>query len=194
MGIQLKWWLVGRLVAMASVGLLAGAGLWLIGVPQFLVLALVAALFTAIPFIGPILGAVPGVLVALVQGPQAALWAVAVYTVAQMVENYLVTPLVQQRMVNLPPVVAIAAVTLVGALFGMLGLIVATPMAVALIAAVRMLYVEDVLGDSQAVPGEGKAGPPDSGARKAKSDCEHGVELLRQKAAGAEVRDQTNEG
>ena len=67
-GFQLKWWLVGRLVAMASVGLIAGVGLWLIGVPQFLVLALVAALLTAIPFIGPILGAVPGVLVALCRG------------------------------------------------------------------------------------------------------------------------------
>ena len=75
-----------------------------------------------------------------------------------MVENYLVTPLVQQRMVNLPPVAAIAAVTLVGALFGVLGLIVATPMAVALLVAVRMLYVEDVLGDAQAVPGEGGGG------------------------------------
>ena len=152
-GYHLKWWLLGRLVAMAAVGVITGAGLWLVGVPQFLVLALVAALLSAIPYIGPILGAAPGVLVALMQGPSAALWAVAVYVLAQAVENYLVTPLVQQNTAGLPPVVSIAAVTLAGVLFGALGLIVATPLAVAVLVAVKMLYVEDVLGDRLDVPG-----------------------------------------
>lgn len=146
-GTRLKWWLLGRLVAMASVGLVAGVGLWLIGVPQYLVLALVAALLTAVPFIGPIIAATPGILLALLQGPTVALWAVGVYILAQIVENYVVTPLVQQRMVNMPPVLTIAAVTLAGVLFGVLGMIVATPLTVAAVAAVKMLYVEDVLGD-----------------------------------------------
>ena len=154
---QLKWWLIGRLVAMAAVGLFVGIGLWLVGVPQYLVLALVAAALTAIPFLGPIIAAVPGVLLALLQGPDVALWAVGVYVVSQVVENYLVTPLVQQRMVNMPPVLMIAAITLVGALFGVLGLIVATPLAVAAVAAVKMLYVEDVLGDERAVRDVGES-------------------------------------
>ena len=154
-GAQLRWWLIGRLVAMAAVGLIVGFGLWLVGVPQYLVLALVAAALTAIPFLGPILAAVPGILVALLQGPDTALWAVGVYILSQVVENYLVTPLVQQRMVNMPPVLTIAAVTLVGVLFGVLGMVVATPLAVAAVAAVKMLYVEDVLGDDLAVRGEG---------------------------------------
>lgn len=146
-GSQLRWWLLGRLVAMAAVGAITGAGLWAAGVPQFLVLGLVAGLLTAVPFVGPILAAVPGLLLALAQGPTTALWAVAVYALAQAVENYVVTPLVQQRAADLPPVVAIGAITLAGALFGVLGLIVASPLAVAVLAAVRMLYVEDVLGD-----------------------------------------------
>jgi predicted PurR-regulated permease PerM len=156
-GAQLRWWLLGRLVAMASVGLVVGAGLWLVGVPQYLVLALVAAVTTAIPYVGPIIGAVPGILVALIQGPTAALWALGVYALAQVVENYLVTPLVQQRMVDLPPVLTIAAIAVVGALFGVLGLIVATPLAVAVMTAVKLLYVEDVLGDDMAVPGGGRS-------------------------------------
>ena len=154
-GSQLKSWLIGRLVAMSAVGLIVGVGLYLVGVPQCLVLALVAAALTAIPFLGPILAAVPGVLLAFLQGPDIALWAVVVYVVSQAIENYLITPLVQQRMVNMPPVLTILAVTLVGSLFGVLGMIVATPLAVAVVAAVKMLYVEDVLGDDSGGRGEG---------------------------------------
>ena len=150
---HLRWWLVGRGVAMLAVGLITGVGLWLIGVPQFLILALLAGLLTAVPFIGPIVASVPGVLLALMQGPDTALWAVGVYLLGQLVENYLVTPLIQQNTVNQPPVLTIAAITLIGALFGVLGLIVATPLAVALMVVVKMLYVEDVLGDQLGVPG-----------------------------------------
>jgi predicted PurR-regulated permease PerM len=152
-GFHLRWWLIGRLVAMVAVGVITGAGLWAVGVPQFLVLGLVAAVLTAVPFIGPIVAAIPGVLLALMQGPTAALWALAVYALAQAVENYLLTPLVQQSTVELPPVLTILAIVLVGALFGVLGLIMATPLAVTLMVAVKMLYVEDVLGDQLDVPG-----------------------------------------
>jgi len=154
-GVQMKWWLIGRLVAMATVGLIVGVGLWLVGVPEYLVLALVAAALTAIPFLGPIIAAVPGILLGLLQGPDVALWALGVYVLSQFVENYLVTPLVQHQMVNMPPVLMIAAITLAGALFGVLGLIVATPLAVAVVVAVKMLYIEDVLGDEMAVRSEG---------------------------------------
>lgn len=153
-GTQLRAWLVGRLLAMAAVGLIAGVGLWLVGVPQYLPLAVLAGLLTAVPYVGPILGAVPGVLVALMQGPAVAGWAVGVYLLAQVVENYLVTPLVQDRMVNMPPVLTVAAVAGAGGLFGVLGLVVAAPLAVALQAAVKMLYVEDVLEDDLPVRGE----------------------------------------
>lgn len=157
-GHHLWRWLIGRVVAMAAVGVVTSVGLWAVGVPQFLVLGLLAAALTAVPFFGPILGAIPGVLIALLQGPGMALWAAGIYALAQCIENYLVTPLVQQGMANLPPAVAIAAVTLVGALFGVLGLIVAAPLAVAVMVAVKMLYVEDTLGDDMGVPG---AGPGD---------------------------------
>jgi predicted PurR-regulated permease PerM len=152
-GNNLRWWLGGRLVAILAVGLIVGLGLWLIGLEQYVVLAVVAAVLTAIPYVGPIAGAVPGILVALMQSPTAALWATGVYLIAQAVENYLVTPLVQQQTVKMAPVVTIAAVVLIGSLTGVLGLIVATPLAVAIQVAVQMLYVEDVLGDNMEVEG-----------------------------------------
>lgn len=152
-GFHLRWWLIGRLVAMIAVGVITGVGLWIVGVPQFLVLAILAALLTAIPFIGPIVAAIPGILLALMQGPTTALWATAVYVLAQAIENYLITPLIQQNTVRLPPVITIAAITIASVLFGVLGLIVATPLAVTIMVAVKMLYVEDVLGDRLDVPG-----------------------------------------
>jgi predicted PurR-regulated permease PerM len=148
-GHQLRWWLVGRLAAMLVVGVIVGVGLWAVGVPQFLVLGLLAAALNSIPYLGPVAAAVPGTLLALVQGPTALLWALGVYLVAQSVDNYLVTPLVQQRTVDMPPVVSILAVVLAAALFGVLGLIAAAPLAVVLIVVVRMLYVEDVLGEPE---------------------------------------------
>jgi len=154
MGSQLKGWLIGRLVAMTVVGLIVGVGLWLVEVPHFLALALVAAALTAIPYLGPILSAIPGILLALLQSPTLALWAAGVYVLSQAAENYVVTPLVQQRMVNMPPVLTIVAVTLIGSLFGVLGMVVATPLAVTLVAAVKMLYVEDVLGGDLEIRGE----------------------------------------
>jgi predicted PurR-regulated permease PerM len=156
-GFHLRWWLVGRLAAMSAVGVVTGVGLWAVGIPQFLVLALIAALLTAVPFVGPIAAAVPGLLLALTQGPGVALWALGVYVLAQAAENYLVTPLVQQNTVSLPPALTVMAVVLGGALFGMLALVVATPLAVTILVAVKMLYVEDVLGERLDVPG---ASPP----------------------------------
>jgi predicted PurR-regulated permease PerM len=152
-GNNLRWWLGGRLVAMLAVGLIVGLGLWLVGLEQYVVLAVVAAVLSAVPYVGPIAGAAPGILLALMKEPTAALWATGVYVLAQAVENYLVTPLVQQQTVKMAPVVTIAAVVLIGSLTGVLGLIVATPLAVAIQVAVRMIYVEDVLGDDMKVEG-----------------------------------------
>jgi predicted PurR-regulated permease PerM len=153
-GFHLRWWLIGRAAAMVAVGLLTAVGLWLAGVPQFLILGLIAGLLSAVPYVGPIAAAVPGVLMALLEGPTTALWALVVYVLAQAVENYLLTPLIQQNTVELPPVLAIAAIVLFGALFGVIGLIVATPLTVTLFVLVKTLYVEDVLGDPVDVPGE----------------------------------------
>jgi predicted PurR-regulated permease PerM len=152
-GYHLRWWMIGQLVAMLSVGLITFLGLWLVGVPQFVILSLIAALFTAVPYIGSILSVIPAVLLALLVGPTAVLWTLVIYAVAHAVEGYIISPLVQQQTVRMPPALTIAAIALGGVLIGVWGVIVATPLAVVVLVSVKMLYVEDVLGKRLDVPG-----------------------------------------
>ncbi len=145
--VKLGRWLLGRVFNMTVVGAMTAAGLWLLGVPLVLALAFIAFLLDFIPYIGPIASAVPAVLVALSLGPTEALYVGLLYFAVQSVESYLLTPLVQQRSVELPPAVTILAQLLLGLLAGVLGLALATPLTAAAITLVSMLYVEDVLGD-----------------------------------------------
>ena len=86
LGHTLRWWMVGQLISMTAVGLLSYLGLRLLGVPLALTLAMVAFLLTFIPFIGPLLSAIPVVLVAFSQSPTMALYAFLLYTAIQMLE------------------------------------------------------------------------------------------------------------
>jgi predicted PurR-regulated permease PerM len=123
----LRRWIMGQLVAMLLVGILTYVGLSLLGVPSALALAVIAGLLEFIPFIGPILAAVPALAIALAQSPQLALWVLALYVLIQQVESNLLTPIIQQRAVRLPPVATLFAVIASGLLFGFLGILLATP-------------------------------------------------------------------
>jgi predicted PurR-regulated permease PerM len=151
-GRMLKRWLVGQLILMAIVMVLTGIALSLLGVPFALPLALFAGLMEFVPYIGPIVAAVPGVLVAFAEGPQLALWVVVAYVVIQSIESYALTPLIQHRAVYLAPALILFAQVILGVTAGPLGVVVATPLAAAMLVAVRMLYVEDVLGDKASAP------------------------------------------
>lgn len=155
-GHALRWWLVGRGASMAVVGLLTGAGLFIAGVPLAFTLGLIAALFSFVPYIGPIASAVPALLVALTASPTKALYVLVVYAGVQFCESYLITPLIQERVVSIPPALLISAQVVAGVLAGVLGILLASPMAVVLVVAVQMLYVEDALGDRLDVLGEGE--------------------------------------
>jgi predicted PurR-regulated permease PerM len=124
-------WLDGQLLAMAAVGAISYVGLLLLGMPLAAVLALLIGLFEFIPYIGPILGAVPMLLIASGQGFEMVLWVAGLYVVVQLVEGYLLTPLIQSRAVSLPPAVVITSQLVFGAMFGVLGLALATPLAAA---------------------------------------------------------------
>ncbi|MCQ4162566.1 AI-2E family transporter [Roseomonas sp. GC11] len=141
----LRGWLGAQMVSMAVVGVLTGLGLWLIGVPLAPVLGLIAALLTFIPTVGPVLSAVPAVLLGLAQGLGGALSVAAVYLVVQSVESYLITPYVQRRSVDLPEAATIVALLGFGLLYGLLGLLLATPIAAVLLMLVRRLYVDHYL-------------------------------------------------
>jgi len=146
-GNTLRWWIIGQAIAMTVVGLLSYAGLKLLGVPLASALALIAFLTNFVPFIGPIVSGIPAVLVGFSQGADTGLWVLLLYGGIQFFEGNFLTPLVQRESVSLPPALTIGAQVLFGVLFGVLGVIFATPLAAAGLVAVRMLYVEGVLGD-----------------------------------------------
>lgn len=93
-------------------------------------------------------------LLALPGGPSQALYVVLLYLAIQTVEAYVITPLVERRAVLLPPVLTIVAQIVLGVAFGLLGLLLATPLMAVVLVLIKLLYVEDVLGDSLDVPGE----------------------------------------
>lgn len=148
----LRSWLGGQLVMMAFIGLVTGFGLWVIGVPYWLALGILAGLLEFIPYLGPILSAVPSLLIALTVGPNVALLTLALLMGVQFVENNVLQPLVQRSAVDVPPALLIVVLFAMGSLFGVAGLLVATPLLAVVIVVVRRLYVDGCL----------EAGTPDA--------------------------------
>ncbi|HEX5042491.1 MAG TPA: AI-2E family transporter [Candidatus Polarisedimenticolaceae bacterium] len=144
----LRWWLLGRFVTMVFVGVVTGVGLALLGVPLALTFGILVGLLDFVPNVGPVLAAAPAVLLALVQRPSLALWVVLLYTAVQAVEAYLLTPMVERRTVSLEPALIVAAQLFAAVFLGALGVLLASPITAVVLVLVRMLYLEDVLGES----------------------------------------------
>ncbi len=153
-GHTLRWWLIGQGITMVVIGTLTGLGLWWIGVELWFLLGVLAGLFNFIPNFGPLVSFIPALLLALVNSPAKAGWVLVLYVCAQSFEGYVLTPLVQRRAVSLPPAVTITVQMLMGLLSGPLGVMLAAPLTAAGMVTVRMLYVEDVLGDEVTTPEE----------------------------------------
>lgn len=156
-GYTLRWWILGQLMAMTAVGLLMWIGLAIIGVPLALSLGLLAGALEFIPTIGPLLGVLPALLLALADDPQKALYVLVLYSIVQTLESYLLTPLVQEKVLELPPVVTISAQVLFTWTLGPVGLLIAVPFVAVVIVATQMLYVEDLLGDRMRLVAEKEA-------------------------------------
>lgn len=140
-------WLLGQFIMMVMVGVLTGIGLAVAGVPLAGGLALIAGLFEFVPIVGPLAAAIPGLLIAFTLGPLMALYALVVYVVVQQLESNVMVPVIMKRMVSLPPALTLSATVIFGVLFGLPGVILATPLALVGVILVRMIYVNDVLGD-----------------------------------------------
>lgn len=152
----LRLWLKGQLWAMILIFLMTWAGLWLLGVPSALVLALISGVLEFIPYAGAITSSVPAIMVALVQSPELALWAVGLYVLVHHVEAYVIQPLIQQFAVDIPAVITLFALLAFGLLFGVLGILLAAPLAVVSYVLVKRLYVIEALDTPTPIPGENK--------------------------------------
>jgi predicted PurR-regulated permease PerM len=137
LGVALRYWLVGQLTTMVIVGVLTGLGAALIGLPSAAALGLIAAFLEFVPYLGPIATAVPALLLALTLGIDAALGTLVMLIVVQQLEGYVLTPLIQRRVVLLPPALTLFSLFGMGALFGVLGVLLATPLTVCLFVLVR---------------------------------------------------------
>lgn len=165
-GTALHQWLIAQVLVMVAVGLMTGVGLALLGVPLALSLGLLTGLLEFVPVVGPIVATIPGVLLAFTVGPETAAYALLVYVLVQQIESNLLTPLVQRWAVELPPVVALLSIVVCGLLFGVPGVIFATPIAVVTLAMVKHLYVEDTLEQRPARRGEHPRGPREAPRRR----------------------------
>ncbi|SEM18957.1 Predicted PurR-regulated permease PerM [Pseudoxanthomonas sp. GM95] len=152
-GYALRAWLGGQLVAMAVVGLLTGLGLWALGVPVALGLGIITALLDFVPIVGPILAAIPAILLAFTVSPEIALATLVLFVVLQQLEGHLLQPLIQQRAVDLPPALLLFSLFGIGALLGPPGVLLAAPLTVVLYVLVKRLYVVGALDTETPIPG-----------------------------------------
>jgi len=127
--LKVSAWLGGQLFLGAIIGSSSALGLWLIGVPFFYVLALISGVGELIPVVGPILSAIPAVLVASTVSLKAALFVIIFFIVQQQVENHLLVPKIMARQVGVSAVTVIVSLLIGGKLLGILGAVLAVPTA-----------------------------------------------------------------
>ncbi|MBI2482445.1 MAG: AI-2E family transporter [Candidatus Vogelbacteria bacterium] len=125
-------WFKGQLVLGLIIGVLVYLGLTILGVRYALTLGILAAVFELVPFFGPILSAVPGILFGFGEGVQMGLVVIGFYIIIQQFENHLIYPLVVKKIVGVPPLLVILSLIVGGQLAGFLGFILAVPIATVL--------------------------------------------------------------
>ncbi len=144
-GAMLSRWLLGQAIGMAFVTVLVYVGLTVLGVPLAPLLALIAGLLNFVPYVGAFAGSVPALMVAANGDPQTMIWVAVLFLAVQMIHGYVIDPRIQEKTSSLPPAMSILSQTVLGMLFGIIGIVLATPILAVVITIVRMAYVEDVL-------------------------------------------------
>jgi predicted PurR-regulated permease PerM len=143
----LRKWLFARLLAMIVVGTLTGVALALMKVKGAAALGVLAGLLELIPFFGPLVSAIPAIGIALVDSPQKAAGVALLYLVMQQLEGNVITPLILEKRLDIPPVLTVVSVAAMGIVFGVLGMLIAEPLLAVALVLTKYLYVEGVVGD-----------------------------------------------
>lgn len=142
LSLVLKGWLKGMLLAMCLIATLTFTGLSIVGIPMALTLALMAGLLNFIPNFGPLIAMIPAVLLGLIDSTNTAIIVAVMYILIQILESNIITPMVQKRMIDLPPALTIISQVLMGTLSGVLGILLATPLLAVVIVLIDELYVK----------------------------------------------------
>ena len=150
----LRRWLLAQLAAMVMMGLVVSVSLMMLGVEAAISLGVIAGLLEFIPTIGPILAALPATAMGFLVSPEKALEVLVVFTILQQAEGNLLIPLLMKKGVELPPLITLLGQAVMAVVFGFLGLVTAVPLVACVAVAVKMLYVEDVVGDAVETPTE----------------------------------------
>jgi predicted PurR-regulated permease PerM len=145
----LRRWLWAQLITMIALAIASGIGLRLLGIPLAFALGLLAGLLLFVPYLGSIASAIPALLIALTVSPMHMLYVALLYVGIHLAESYLLSPVLQRRAVDTPALLVLGSQLIAGALWGILGLMLATPIVATVLIVVRMLYVEDTLGTAQ---------------------------------------------
>lgn len=153
-GNALTLWFKGKLISMACIGILVTIVLSILGIPSAFAIGLIAGIGEFIPYIGALISTIPAIMLALMEGPEMVLWVILAIVAVQQLQGNLIMPLVQQRMVSLPPAVTIFSFLIMGFLFGLPGILLAEPLTVFVYVMVKKLYIRDVLGENTKIPGE----------------------------------------
>ena len=140
--LDLKNWIKGQLFGFLFIAVLTGIGLWAIGIPLILTLALIAGLLNFIPNFGPVIALIPAGLLALTQGTTTLLLVIALYTLIQIIQSAVTQPLIQKKMISVPPALIIFGQVAMGLLGGFWGVLLATPVIIVIKTLVNKLYVE----------------------------------------------------
>jgi predicted PurR-regulated permease PerM len=156
-GVALRKWLLGAAAAMLAMGVLTAVGAALLGLPAPLALGLVSGMAEFVPIVGAAVSAIPGLLLAATQGPHLLLSTVIFYLAIHQFEGHVLIPLIQRRVVAVPPALTLFAVVGFGVLFGPSGIVFATPLAVVVLVLVQTLYLR---GDGAPVADDGEATTP----------------------------------
>jgi predicted PurR-regulated permease PerM len=141
--VSLGNWLKGQALGMLFVGVATGLGLWLVGVPAAWAIGLVAGLAEFVPYLGILVAGIPAIVLGFGQGTDTGLWTIGVLIAVQQIQGNLVMPLLQNRMVDLPPAVTIFGIIAAGILFGVAGVLLATPLTIVVLVLIRRLYLEE---------------------------------------------------
>ncbi|WP_198025155.1 AI-2E family transporter [Salinisphaera hydrothermalis] len=147
-------WLSGRAISMGLVGLGSMAGLWAIGIPFPLLLGLLAGVLTFIPYLGALVSAIPALLIAGMHGVWPMLYVGALYLALHLIEGYVLAPLIQRRTASIAPAFLLSVQVLGGAIAGVLGIALATPIALVIAVTIQLSYVQDVIGEEPHLPGD----------------------------------------